>query len=495
MNRKDAARILKQMREEALELGYDGKATDGEALDSFLTELNVEFKHAGKAVSAKAMLQVIGGTLEVEPMEEAPEVEGNEMDEDEEAKMEDEDENAGKARGKSVRKAIATNHTFNGKAGRVDRSKSLYNRKAQRGEAGFTDADSACEFAAWARTQALTYARSKDAARIKSAYTESGQFRKDLEVLGVKNAETVDPTLGGSLIREALDQNVIVIKNEFGVARQLADVIVADEKVYRYTLDGLDNTASWTGEGVAIADSDAKFEPQALIANKLAAFDRATIEIFTQPGVDIADKIARKMLRSINKKEDLAYIDGNGEATNGGFIGLKNRLRNLDATAANIDGLHVQGTGNTFAAVVLGDLHSVMGKVTKGNPANYKWLVSNRFYFDVMVRLTAALGGTTRQMVEGGPQLQFEGYEVVIDNSGAMPTSSSASNVITALFGDFETSSRMLEVRNSVRFDTSEDFLFDSDEVAMKYREEVAFNIHGQGTASEAGSYAGLITG
>lgn len=489
IKRKDAVRLLKQIRTDAIELGFDGKATDGEAIDAFLTELNVEHKHAGEKITAKAMLEIIGGVLEVNPVEEP--VETNEIDEDEEEKGYDEEEEKGKARGKQLRQTIAKSHAPTTKGRSMDRLKAKYDRSARLGKTGFIDSDAACEFIA--ATRLAMYASVKGAAKL-SPYVESGQYRKDLETMSVKDASSVDPTLGGSLLREAFDQNVIVIKDRFGVARQLADVITSPEKVYRYTLDGVDNQVFWTGEAMQIQDSEGKFEPQALIANKIAGIDFIPMEVFTAPGVDMADKLAVKMYRQITKREDIAYIDGNGEANNGGFIGLKWRLRNLAVANTGIDGLQVQGTSNTFAAITIGDLHGVMGRVTKGNPEDYTWLVSHRFFWDVMARLTQTANGTDRRQTEEGPRYFFEGSPVVIDNSGAMPSAGGTADRVVALYGDFKTSSRMLEVSNSVRFSTSEDFRFDTDEVGIKFTEQIAFNIHGQGTAAEAGAYAGLVT-
>jgi HK97 family phage major capsid protein len=213
------------------------------------------------------------------------------------------------------------------------------------------------------------------------------------------------------------------------------------------------------------------------------------MEIYLKPAVSIADKFATSMLRDIYRKEDLAWINGDGSGTFGGTVGLKKRLLDLDNTPANIDGLEIVATN--WSTVTLANLTGLIGRVTKGNEAQKKFVCSSRFFHTVMVPLATAAGGTTRDQIESGFRKQFEGYEVVIDNSGAMPSATGAA-AIPCLFGDFSLSSKMLEVSNTMRFDVSEDVYFESDEVALKYREQVGFNVHGQGTASEAGSYAAL---
>jgi HK97 family phage major capsid protein len=213
------------------------------------------------------------------------------------------------------------------------------------------------------------------------------------------------------------------------------------------------------------------------------------MEIYLKPAVAIADKFAVSMLRDIYRKEDLAWIIGDGGGTYGGTVGLAKRLLDLDGTPANISGVQIAAnwSGVNYAA-----LAGLIGRVSKGNTANYKFLTSHRFYWNVMrpIIVTAG-GGTDATQIESGGTLRFEGYEIVIDHSGAIPGVSTDAT-FAAFFGDFSTSSKMLEVSNSMRFDVSEDVYFETDEVGLKYREQVGFNTHGQGTASDSGSYGGL---
>jgi HK97 family phage major capsid protein len=473
--------LLKQVRS----YGYDGKATDVDAVLKFIEENEIDASVNGEPLTKKTLMTVLGGTLDLEPAEE---VAGDEYTE-EEPKMVGEDD---EEKGKSLRAKMA--ETVSRTPVRNNYAKQLYAAKTNRGEAGFASADAAEIFGAWARKASLACLNRKDATRVANAYQESGESRRDSEILkahyGSKAAGTVDPTLGGSLIAEAFDTNLIIIKNEYGIARQLADVISGFEQVHNYTVDGADVTAYWVGESQTVTESDNAFLPQRIVANKLSALGRASMEIYLKPAVQIADKFATSMLRAIYQKEDLAYIDGDGSGTYGGTVGLKKRLLDLDGTPANIDGLEIVATD--WSDVTYAALTGLMGRVTKGNEANKKFVCSSRFYHTVIQPLkNSSAGGTTRAEIESGFRFQFEGYEVVIDNSGATPTATGTGD-IPLYFGDFSLSSKMLEVSNSMRFDVSEDVYFETDEVAMKYREQVGFNVHGQGTAAEAGSYAGL---
>jgi HK97 family phage major capsid protein len=491
ITRKKAVDLLKQIREAAIELGYEGKANDAEAIDTYLSEANVEIKSEGKAVKAKALMEVVG-TLDITPAE--AEVETEEFEEDEEQKMTDEDEDE-EDKGKAIRAKMARTASKSTPAGRRDNwAGELYKSKAARGATGFASKESAEIFGAWARSASLDTLNRKDGPRVRQAYQESGQARKDAEILrahfGTKNANTVDPTLGASLIAEAFDTDLILIKNDFGIARQLADVVTGFEQVHNYTVDGADVEAYWAGESQSLTEADNEFLPQRIVANKLSALGRASMEIYLKPAVAIADKYATSMLRSIYKKEDQAWIDGDGSATYGSTVGLKKRLLDLDGTPSNIDGLEIVSTD--WSGVDYDSIVGLMGRVTKGDESRKKFLCSSRFFHTIMQPLkNTAAGGTTRAEIESGFRFAFEGYEVVIDNSGAMPTATGTGD-IPLFFGDFALSSKMLEVSNSMRFDVSEDVYFETDEVAMKYREQVGFNIHGQGTAAEAGSYAGL---
>jgi HK97 family phage major capsid protein len=486
ITRKKAVDLLKQIREAAMELGYEGKATDADAIDAFLAEANVEVKSEGKAVKAKALMEVVG-TLDITPTEAA--VETDEYMDDEE-KMADEDE---EDKGKSLRSKMARAASKSTPAGRRDNwAGELYKSKAARGATGFANKEAAEVFGAWARSASVDCLNRKDGPRVRQAYQESGQARKDAEILrahfGTKTANTVDPTLGASLIAEAYDTDLILIKNEFGNARKLVEVITGFEQVHNYTVDGADVQAFWVGESQPATESENELLPQRVVANKLLALGRASMEIYLKPAVSIADKFAESMLRSIFTKEDLAWIAGDGSATYGSTVGLGKRLLDLDATPANIEGLTIEAN---WGAVDYDSLVGVIGSVSKGNQANYGWLTSHRFYWQVMRPIIVGQGGTDAAQIQAGGQLQFEGYPITIDYSGAIPNATTNAT-IPAFFGDFRTSTKMLEVSNSMRFDVSEDVYFETDEVAMKYREQVGFNTHGQGTADDSGSYGAL---
>ena len=482
---KAAQALRRQIKTTLADEGFDGKFADIDSVIEFIEDNGLTFKAGKESLDKKMLMNILGGSIELEPAEE---VAGDEYAE-EEPKMVGEDD---EEKGKSVRAKMA--ETVSRTSARNNYAKQLYASKTNRGEAGFASAEAAEIFGAWVRKASLPCLNRKDAPRVANAYQESGESRRDSEILkahyGSKAAGTVDPTLGGSLIAEAFDTNLIIIKNEYGIARQLADVISGFEQVHNYTVDGADVAAYWVSESQAVTESDNAFLPQRIVANKLSALGRASMEIYLKPAVQIADKFATSMLRAIYQKEDLAYIDGDGSGTYGGTVGLKKRLLDLDGTPANINGLEIVATnwsGVTYAA-----LTGLMGRVTKGNEANKKFVCSSRFYHTIIQPLkNSSAGGTTRAEIESGFRFQFEGYEVVIDNSGATPTATGTGD-IPLYFGDFSLSSKMLEVSNSMRFDVSEDVYFETDEVAMKYREQVGFNVHGQGTAAEAGSYAGL---
>jgi len=477
--------VIKALRS----FGYEGPINADSMLEYVESnELKDAIQINGEPLTKKALMQ-ISGTVDIEPAEE---VATEEMDEEEEVKEADEENE----KGKSVRRQIVKTSTSTTNAAvfsPMSMARKRYENRVKRGQAGFCDTEAAELFSAWFRSQSVKHVHDNDRTKASKWYTESGQDRADIDVLkayGYKDANTVDPTLGGSLLREAFDQNVVSIKNEYGIARKYADVITSPEKVYRYTLDGADNTAAWATEASTISTSEKKFEPQALVANKLAARDKASSEIYTAPGVSIAEKIATSMLRSIYQKEDLAWLVGDGSGTYGGFIGLVKRLTNM-GVAANVEGL-VEATDEVWSAHTHGDILKLMGTVTKGNSANRKFICSEPYYYQVLRRLASGQGGVTRAEMAGDYPYSFEGKEVIIDHSGAMPTTGSLGTV-PLLYGDFSTSSRMLDVSGSQEFATSEHFHFDTDEIALRYRVECAFNVHGHGTTSEAGAYAALI--
>src|SRR5262249_51153637 len=136
-----------------------------------------------------------------------------------------------------------------------------------------------------------------------------------------------------------------------------------------------------------------------------------------------------------NKEDDCGF-NGDGSATYGGINGLRNALKSLDATIANIAGLAVAsgaGYATSYDSIALGDFNKVVGKLPQYADGRAKWYVHRFFWASVMQRLATAAGGVTSENIEGRHQQTFLGYPVELTQ--VMPKVS-AINQVACLFGD-----------------------------------------------------------
>lgn len=297
--------------------------------------------------------------------------------------------------------------------------------------------------------------------------------------------------LGGYLVPPEFSADIIDLREQFGVARRVARVVpmAADTLAIPRRSNGL--TAYFVGEASTITQSDKLWDNVQLIAKKLACLTLWSSELNEDAMISIGDDLAGEIAYAFSQKEDDCYFNGDGTSQFGGIVGVRQRLRDVDATIANIRGLQVQGTGNTYAALVLADFHGVLGRLPLYARGNAQWVMSATFFDTVAHRLQTAAGGNAVVDIANGGQLRFLGYPVTL--SQVMPTTTGTSQ-ICALLGDFRAGT-VFGDRRTLALALSSDFKFAEDQLAIRGTERFDINVHSVGTTTAAGPIVGLITG
>ena len=311
---------------------------------------------------------------------------------------------------------------------------------------------------------------------------------------GIKDHLENNNALGGYLVPEEFAGDIINLVEQYGVFRANARVVSmsSDTRVQPKRAGGI--TAYFVGEGSSITSSDNSFENVRLTAKKLAVYTRLSSELNEDAAVDLGAWVAAECARAFAQKEDECGFAGDGTSTYGGIVGARAALRGVDSSASNIAGLAVQGTGNTYSALVLGDFRNVVGKLPQyADTANAAWYVSRTFYHTVMAKLADSAGGNTNETIAvGGPREPlFMGYPVRI--SQAMPSATGTSQVC-ALLGDLSQGAFFGD-RRGIGVSLSEHDAFQADELALRAVERFDINVFGVGDTSNAGPVVGLITG
>lgn len=295
--------------------------------------------------------------------------------------------------------------------------------------------------------------------------------------------------LGGYLVPPQFSNDIIDLREEYGVARRVARIVPmsADTLTIPRRSGGL--TAYFVGEGLSITPSDKTWDQVNLVAKKLACLTYWSSELSEDAIISIGDDLAGEIAYAFSLKEDECYFNGDGTSTYGGIVGIRSKLRNVDNTIANIKGLQV-ASGNNYSEIVLGDFHGVLGRLPLYARTGAVWIMSTTFSDSVAHKLQTAAGGNTIVDIASGGLPRFLGYPVVF--SQVMPTTE-ANSQICALLGNFRLGTAMGD-RRALTLALSTEFKFAEDQLAIRGTDRFDINVHDVGNTTAAGPIVGLIT-
>ena len=296
--------------------------------------------------------------------------------------------------------------------------------------------------------------------------------------------------LGGVLVPEEVEQTIIDLREQYGVARREArDVTMAsDTKTVARRTGGV--TAYFGDEAPAsgMTESDKAWDHVRLTAKKLYVLTRYSTEVSEDAIISIGDDLTNEIAYAFALKEDNCLFLGDGTSTYGGIVGLINAvLAGSTVTAA---------TGNTaFSTLDLADYESMVGKLPTYAELNAKWYISKAGYAASMMRLIDAAGGNTIATLQAGDgrQREFLGYPVVISQvMNSTLTAQTSTNGI-AYFGDLRQAAAFGN-RRGLSILVSEHRYLEFDEIGIRGTERFDINVHETGTATVAGAIIRLAT-
>lgn len=295
--------------------------------------------------------------------------------------------------------------------------------------------------------------------------------------------------LGGYLVPPEFSTDIIDLREQYGVARQVARVVAmsSDTLTIPRRVGGL--TAYFVGEASAITASDKAWDQINLVAKKLAALTLWSSELAEDAMINIGDDLAGEIAYAFSQKEDECYFNGDGTSTYGGITGIRQKLRDVDGTISNIKGLQV-ATGNAYSEIVLADFHNTMSRLPLYARGGARWIASAAFFDTVMHKLQVAAGGNTVANIADGGVPRFLGYPVTL--SQVMPTTE-ANSQICALLGNFQQGTTFGD-RRLLSLALSSEYKFAEDQLAIRGTQRFDINVHDVGNTTTAGPIVGLIT-
>ena len=488
--------------------GYTGAEDDVAAIKTFAAENNIQFETADGVFDIDAEFEAAQKTAKVKTVRIEDDEDGDDEGEDGDGDGEEPAPSATKALARVNAQVLKLEKRIQqmtvGKAAApllraaailtmgggfssprvydIHKARKAYNAKSfgtGRFDRRWEDADQALGFKAWFMVSVCPKYATAD----------------DFEIFQKTQLTTVMED-GGALIPMDFEPTMVVLKEKYGKARQVAGVYTMRRDKQTFTRDQDDPTVYVPGEGQDTTESEGNFDNFELSAKRMSALCRFSDELLNDSAYSIGDLLSTKFVRAFAKAEDRAFFLGDGSPDYHGFFGVAPTLRAVDATIANIKGL-VVASGNTFDEFERKDYEKVVGTLPEyadddeGN-GNCQWVCHRFLWASSMVeKLQNAAGGTTKESAVQRGYKDALGYPVVM--SQVMPKTDSNSQ-IAALFGDFGMGAKFGEVTGSMAIAMDTSLGFKSHTTYFRCSERIAINVHDVGNTTDAGPIVGLIS-
>jgi HK97 family phage major capsid protein len=317
------------------------------------------------------------------------------------------------------------------------------------------------------------------------------------ELLQKLHQENVNTT-GGYLVPEEFGRDLIVLREQYGVARRVLMMVPmsSDTRTDPRQTGGL--TASFVGEGAAGSESTTSWDNVRLTAKDIMVLTRMTKQVDADAIINFGDKLAYECGYATSLLEDQCAFIGDASATYGGIEGFSAKLIRINGV--DDGGGVVLAAGNLFSEFVLADFNKAVGRIPQyADNDRTCWVAHRSFYYGTMQRLELAAGGVTASEVRAGsrrPRPLFLGYPV--EFSQTMP-SADVNSQIAATFGDHSMAAsfgdrQQTMVTFSEHASVGGQSVFERNQVALRCVERIDMNIHDVGTATVAGPVVGLIS-
>jgi len=322
------------------------------------------------------------------------------------------------------------------------------------------------------------------------------KFAREHGLLNASHMEGGSDTTGSHIfVPEEFGQDMIKLREQYGVARQICKVrtMTSDTRTDPKWESGL--TAYFTGEGAAATSSTMVHSTVRLTAKKLTVLSTFSSELNEDAVVDIGNELANEGAYAFALKEDQCLIDGDGTSTYGHIVGLKNSFYNNLTITTNVG--YRDATGTTWGAITLADITSLISVVPVYAQQGMYFLCSSQFYYQVMVPLLNAAGGISGMELQDGFRVPaFQGIRVMF--SQVMPIATATTGIVLFL-GNFAQGVTLGDRRRqTIEFsrDATVDSvnLFTNDLIAIKSSERLDINVHSYGSGATAGPIVALAT-
>jgi HK97 family phage major capsid protein len=295
---------------------------------------------------------------------------------------------------------------------------------------------------------------------------------------------------GGFLVPEEFENELITLREEYGVFRRNARTRAMSSDTLRVPRRSAGLTASFVGEATAGTQSTQTFESVLLIARKLMVLTTVSNELNEDSFVNLADDIAGEIAYALAKKEDECGFNGTGTSTFGGINGIVTQIEAGTTGVMYADA----ALATDFGDMTLDDIGAMMGLLPAyADTPNAKFYMHKATWHGCFEPALTSAGGTSAREIKDGYRGQPTLFGYPVEFTQVMRSAYSA-NKIGALFGDLSLAASFGDRRQTeVQISDSALNAFEQDELAIRGTERFDINVHDVGSATASGPVVGLL--
>jgi HK97 family phage major capsid protein len=476
------------------EYGYTGSETDPEAIRKHLIDQKAVLKDSkGNALDvSKADIdcsrKAVTVEVEAEPKVETKAVTVETNTEDQDAKVKSLVETALKAAGVD----IATTKRPGNPTAEVSKVKGPDQREweaaAQQNGSAFKSWERAALFRDYLLSQVIGSSKAVMAAPDWRAGVESAEKRLRSDTYQ-KAYGTTPNAAGGALTSTEFYPEFISNLLQYGVARKLAKVVsMSQERMEIPVETGIPDVYFPAENAANTASTGVSYSNVQLNAKTAVTTAQISKQLLQDANLSVMDNFVKQAARGMAYKEDTCFFTANGEATNGGMVGVNTALTVVGAAAdaaSNVSGATAPTT-HTMAMFT-----NMIARCPQYARANARWTATPGLIAQNMLRLGLAQGGVTyAETQDNGIVMKFLGFPVVENN--LMNVNTDASGQRDFWFGDFSRAV-VFGDRMSFEFAVDESIFFTSYAVAVRGVERFFINVVDVGTTTVAGPIVALV--
>lgn len=297
-------------------------------------------------------------------------------------------------------------------------------------------------------------------------------------------------SLGGFSVPDPLANTIVELMQDFGVFRQYAQNVPMTSDTLRVpklpevpTTNGSPDsslTVYYPDEGSAITPSDLTFEQVSMSATKYATLALWSTELNEDAVISMSDLLARDIARRFSWAEDVNSFNGTGSAP--AITGVTNALQ---AGAKVV----LESTNTALSDITLADLNNMLAILKEYPGLTPRYYMHKYVWWNVVVPLLQAAGGTNMPQLEAGADMQLNGVPVVFTQ--VLPGQAATAGDAVIVAGDLGLGA-YCAIRRNVSIRILTELYAASDQLAIVATMRGDSVTHSVGDASEAGCISSL---